>query len=125
MEGVIMEAKAIAKSVRISPRKAKLVIDLIRGKKIGEAIAIVSNVDSTVKEPLLKVINSAIANAVNNQGADANDLFIKEIYANPAPMLKRYRARAKGSGARILKRASHLTVVVADAKYGGHIWVKR
>ena len=116
MEGVIMEARAIAKSVRISPRKAKLVIDLIRGKKIGEAIAIVSNVDSTVKEPLLKVINSAIANAVNNQGAEANDLFIKEIFATPAPMLKRYRARAKGSGARILKRASHLTVVVADAK---------
>jgi len=114
MEGVKMEAKAIAKNVRISPRKAKLVIDLIRGKKVGEAIAITTNVESTVKEVILKVIKSAVANAVNNNG-EANDLYIKEIYANPAPMLKRYRARAKGSGARILKRASHVTVVVAEA----------
>ena len=115
MEGVKMEAKAIAKNVRISPRKAKLVIDLIRGKKVGEAIAITTNVESTVKEVILKVIKSAVANAVNNNGAEANDLYIKEIYANPAPMLKRYRAKAKGSGARILKRASHVTVVVAEA----------
>ena len=114
MEGVKMEAKAIAKNVRISPRKAKLVIDLIRGKKVGEAIAITTNVESTVKEVILKVIKSAVANAVNNNGAEANDLYIKEIYANPGQILKRMRPRAKGSGDRILKRTCHVTVVLAE-----------
>lgn len=109
-----METKAIAKSVRISPRKGKLVIDLIRGKKIGEAIAILSNVESTVKESILKVVNSAIANAENNHEMNVEDLFIKEIYINPGATLKRFRARAKGSGNRILKRTSHITVVVAE-----------
>lgn len=109
-----METKAIARSVRISPRKGKLVIDLIRGKKIGEAIAILNNVESTVKESILKVVNSAIANAENNHEMSVEDLFIKEIYINPGATLKRFRARAKGSGNRILKRTSHITVVVAE-----------
>ena len=111
-----MEAKAIARTVRVTPRKARLVVDLIRGKNVGEAYAILANTNKASSPIVAKVIKSAVANAVNNNGAEANDLYIKEIYANPAPMLKRYRARAKGSGARILKRASHLTVVVADAK---------
>lgn len=109
-----MEVKAIAKSVRMSPRKAKLVIDLIRGKKVGQAIAILNNVESTVKEPISKVLNSAIANAVNNNKLDADKLFIKEIYANPGQILKRMRPRAKGSGDRILKRTCHVTVVLAE-----------
>ncbi len=109
-----MEAKAIYRSVRMSPRKARLVVDLMRGKKVGEAIAIVNNVESTVKEPISKCLNSAIANAVNNLGLDAENLFVKEIYVNPGQMLKRFRARAKGSGNRILKRTSHITVVVAE-----------
>ena len=108
------EVRAIAKSVRMSPRKAKLVIDLIRGKKVGEAVAIVSNVESTVKEPILKVLNSAIANAVNNKELDAEKLYVKEIYANPGQIYKRMRPRAKGSGDRILKRTCHVTVVVAE-----------
>ena len=108
------EAKAIAKSVRMSPRKAKLVIDLIRGKKVGQAIAILNNVESTVKEPISKVLNSAIANAVNNNSLDADKLYIKEIYANPGQILKRMRPRAKGSGDRILKRTCHVTVVLAE-----------
>ena len=108
------QVRAIAKSVRMSPRKAKLVIDLIRGKKVGEAIAIVSNVESTVKEPILKVLNSAIANAVNNKELDAEKLYVKEIYANPGQIYKRMRPRAKGSGDRILKRTCHVTVVVAE-----------
>ena len=109
-----MEVRAIAKSVRMSPRKAKLVIDLIRGKKVGQAIAILNNVESTVKEPISKVLNSAIANAVNNNSLDADKLYIKEIYANPGQILKRMRPRAKGSGDRILKRTCHLTVVLAE-----------
>lgn len=108
------EVRAIAKSVRMSPRKAKLVIDLMRGKKVGEALAIVNNVESTVKEPIAKVLNSAIANAVNNKGLDADKLYVKEIYANPGQILKRMRPRAKGSGDRILKRTCHVTVVVAE-----------
>lgn len=108
------QVRAIAKSVRMSPRKAKLVIDLIRGKKVGEAVAIVSNVESTVKEPILKVLNSAIANAVNNKELDAEKLYVKEIYANPGQIYKRMRPRAKGSGDRILKRTCHVTVVVAE-----------
>ena len=109
-----MEVRAIAKSVRMSPRKAKLVIDLIRGKKVGQAIAILNNVESTVKEPISKVLNSAIANAVNNNKLEADNLYIKEIYANPGQILKRMRPRAKGSGDRILKRTCHLTVVLAE-----------
>ena len=73
-----LNVKAIAKSVRMSPRKAKLVIDLIRGKKVGQAIAILNNVESTVKEPISKVLNSAIANAVNNNKRKINaKLFVK------------------------------------------------
>jgi large subunit ribosomal protein L22 len=109
-----MEVRAIAKSVRMSPRKAKLVIDLIRGKKVGQAIAILNNVESTVKEPISKVLNSAIANAVNNNKLEADNLYIKEIYANPGQILKRMRPRAKGSGDRILKRTCHVTVVLAE-----------
>ena len=109
-----MEVRAIAKSVRMSPRKAKLVIDLIRGKKVGQSIAILNNVESTVKEPISKVLNSAIANAVNNNKLEADNLYIKEIYANPGQILKRMRPRAKGSGDRILKRTCHVTVVLAE-----------
>jgi len=109
-----MEVRAIAKSVSMSPRKAKLVIDLIRGKNVGEAVAIVNNVKSTVKEPIAKVLNSAIANATNNYELDADKLYVKEIYANPGTMLKRMRPRAKGSGDRILKRTSHVTVILAE-----------
>ena len=75
-----MEAKAIAKSVRISPRKGRLVADLIRGKSIGTALAILYNVESTVKESILKVVNSAVANAENNHDMDVEKLYIKEIY---------------------------------------------
>ena len=109
-----MEAKAYYRSVKMSPRKAKLVIDLIRGKQVGDALGIVNNVESTVKEPIGKCLNSAIANAVNNNQMDAEKLYIKEIFVTPGQMLKRFRARAKGSGNRILKRTSHLTIVVAE-----------
>ncbi len=113
-----MEVRAIAKSVRMSPRKAKLVIDLIRGKKVGQAIAILHGVESTVKEPILKLLNSAIANAEykaekEEMNLELDSLYIKEIFANPGQILKRMRPRAKGSGDRILKRTSHVTIVLA------------
>ena len=103
------EAKAMAKSIRVSPRKARLVVNLIRGKKVGEAVGILHGTKSTATESILKVLNSAVAN-----GMDVNQLVVKEIYVNEGATLKRMRARAKGSGNRILKRTSHITVVVAD-----------
>lgn len=110
------EVRAVAKSLRISPRKTRLVVDLIRGKKVGLAVSILKNCESTVKEDVLKVLNSAVANADHNLGLDVDQLFVKEIYVNPGATLKRFRARAKGSGNRILKRTSHITVVVSDGQ---------
>lgn len=108
------EARAVAKSIRISPRKARLVVDLIRGKKVGEAVGILHGTKSTTTESILKVLNSAVANADHNYSMDVNSLYVKEIYINEGATLKRMRARAKGSGNRILKRTSHITVVVAE-----------
>lgn len=115
------EFKAIKKSVSMSPRKTRLVADLVRGKKVGTAIGILKNVESPRGEVILKVLNSAVANAnYENENKDANvnldDLFVKEIYVNEGTMLKRMHPRAKGSGYRILKRTCHITVVVADGK---------
>lgn len=115
------EYKAYKKSVRMSPRKARLVADLIRGKKVGEAIAILKNSESTVCESILKTLNSAIANAqyaqeVKKEEVNMEALFVKTILINEGTMMKRMHPRAKGSGARILKRTSHIYIVVADAK---------
>ena len=110
------EAKAIAKSVRVSPRKARLVVDLIRGKKVGEAVGILHGTKSTATEAILKVLNSAVANADHNYGMDVKELVVKQIFVNEGATLKRMRPRAKGSGNRILKRTSHITVVVSDNK---------
>lgn len=109
----LREARAVAKSVRMSPRKARLVIDLIRGKNVGQAIGILHGVESPVSLVVLKTLNSAIANAEVKE-LNVEKLFVKEIFVNPGAILKRFRARAKGSGNRILKRSSHLTVVVAE-----------
>lgn len=106
-------ATACAKSLRVSPTKVRLLADLVRGKNVGSAIAILKNCQSPVKEDILKVLNSAIANAVNNDELEADKLYVKEIYVNGGAMLKRFRARAKGSGNRILKRTSHIHVTVA------------
>ena len=109
-----MEAKAIAKMVRIAPRKARLVADLIRGKKVGEAYAILKNTDKKASEIIEKVLMSAIANAEHNLNLDRDELFVKEAFVNEGTTLKRFRARAKGSASRINKRTSHITVVVAE-----------
>ena len=104
--------KAHAKYVRISSRKVKIVIDLIRGKNVDEAAAILMYTPKAASPVVLKVLNSAIANAVNNLEMDRKDLYVAEVYANPGPTLKRYGARSRGSASPILKRTGHISVVL-------------
>ena len=106
------EARAIAKNVRITPRKARLVIDLVRGKGVKEALGLLANTNKAASEPVSKLIKSAAANAVNNFGMDEDSLYIAEIYANDGLRMKRYLPRAKGSASGLVKRSSHLTVVL-------------
>ena len=112
----VQVAKASANNIGVSPRKIKLMIDIIRGKSVGDATAILNNTKSLSSVFVLKVVTSASANAVHNYQLDANKLYIKEIYVNPGRLLKRFRARAKGVGNRILKRSSQITVVVAESE---------
>ena len=104
--------KAIAKYIRISPSKVHVVLDLIRGKNYKDAVAILKTTAKAAAEPVLKCMNSAAANAENNQNLSRNDLYVAECYANEGPTLKRIMARAKGSASRINKRTSHITVVL-------------
>ena len=108
--------KAIAKYVRISPRKVKIVIDLIRGKNVDEAAAILTYTPKAASPVVLKVLNSAIANAENNLNMDRGNLYVAEVYANQGPTLKRYRPKARGSATQILKRTSHLTIILDQAQ---------
>lgn len=107
-------ARATAKTVRVSSRKAKLVLDLIRGKDAKEALGILSLVPNYAAEVTYKVVKSAIANATNNFSMDEEKLYVKECYANQGITMKRYMPRAKGSASPIMKRTSHITVVVAE-----------
>ena len=109
-----MEAKAIAKFIRISPRKVSIVLDLIRGKDLELAMAIVKNTPKAASEPLEKLLKSAAANAENNHHMDASKLYVKTCYACPGPVLKRVMSRAQGRAYRILKRTSHITVVLGE-----------
>ena len=109
-----MEAKAHLKYARISPRKVKIVLDLIRGKDVGVAMAILQNTPKSASEYLIKLLGSAVANAENNFNMDASKLYVSECFVCPGPTLKRIMARAKGSADRILKRTSHVTIVVAE-----------
>ncbi|MBO6047790.1 MAG: 50S ribosomal protein L22 [Erysipelotrichaceae bacterium] len=109
-----MEARAVAKNIRVSPQKARLVVDLVRGKSVKEALAILEFTNRKASPAVYKVIKSAAANAVNNEGAEEETLYVKEIFVDEGPTMKRYRARAKGQGTRILKRMSHITAVVAE-----------
>lgn len=106
------EARAIAKNVRLTPRKARLVIDLVRGKDVSVALGILANTNRAASTPVSKVIKSAAANATNNFGMDANSLYIATIYANDGLRMKRYMPRAKGSASGLVKRNCHITVVV-------------
>ena len=106
------EARAIAKNVRITPRKARLVIDLVRGKDVKVALGILANTNKAASEPVAKLIKSAAANAVNNFGMDEDKLYVAEIWANDGLRMKRYLPRAKGSASGLVKRNCHMTVVV-------------
>ena len=103
---------ATAKHIRISSRKVKIVIDLIRGKSVEDAEAILMYTPKAASPVVLKVLNSAIANAVNNLEMNRQDLYVAEVYANPGPTLKRYVARSRGSASPMLKRTSHISVVL-------------
>ena len=100
------------KYVRISPSKVRIVIDLIRGKNVDEALAILQYTPKAASPLVMKVLNSAIANAVNNQELNRENLYVAEVYANPGPTLKRYVARSRGSASPMLKRTSHISVVL-------------
>ena len=104
--------RAIARYIRISSRKVKIVIDLIRGKSVREAEAILRYTPKAATEPVLKLLNSAVANAENNLELNRDDLYVAEVYANQGPTLMRYRPRAHGRASRIRKRTSHITIVL-------------
>lgn len=109
---------AKAKYVRMSPSKITYILDLVRGKKANEAVAILENMPDKGAYESLKVLNSAIANAENNMGKNRETLFVKEAYATSGPQFKRMSARAKGSGNVILKKTAHITIVL-DEVVGG------
>jgi large subunit ribosomal protein L22 len=108
------EAKAHARFVRIAPRKARLVVDLIRGKSVGEAIAILRHTPKAASPIVEKLLNSAIANAEHNYQMNVERLYISQAYVNQGPTLKRYRPRAQGRAFPIKKRTSHITLVVSE-----------
>ncbi|MFW5972075.1 MAG: 50S ribosomal protein L22 [Bacillota bacterium] len=111
-----MEAKAHAKHIRISSRKARQVMDLIRGKDVGEAIGILKNTPKKASKLIEKVLDSAVANAENNNGMIADELYIKEAYVNEGPTMKRWRPRAQGMASPIRKRMSHISIILSDEK---------
>ena len=113
-ENKILQAEATLKYARISARKVKIVADLIRGKKVDEALAIVKFTPKASSELIEKLLKSAIANAENNHGMNRGNLIVSEIFANQGPTLKRIRPAAKGSAVRIRKRTSHITIKVRE-----------
>lgn len=109
-----MEARAIAKYVRISSRKVNIVNNLIRGKKVADAFSILRFTPKAASPILEKLLKSAIANAENNHNMNVDNLIVSEVYATQGPTLKRFMARAQGRGVQILKRTSHITLVVKE-----------
>ena len=109
-----MEAKAIARTVRMSPRKARIVVDLIRGKSVAQAQAILMATPKAASPLLSKLVKSAAANAENNFSMDPDKLVVTQVFATPGPILKRMMPRAQGRAYRINKRTSHVTLAVAE-----------
>ncbi|KXF80883.1 50S ribosomal protein L22 [Enterovibrio sp. ZSDZ35] len=109
-----MEAIAKHRFARISPQKARLVADQVRGKNVAQALEILTFSDKKAADLIKKVLESAIANAEHNEGADIDELSVAKIFVDEGPVMKRIMPRAKGRADRILKRSSHITVVVAD-----------
>ena len=109
-----MEAKAVAKYIRMSPQKVRLVVDLVRGKRLQEAQNILHYTRKYAAGIVAKVLNSAAANAAQNPNIDEKILYVKEVFVDQGPTLKRWRARAQGRAAGIKKRTSHITVVLDE-----------
>lgn len=109
-----MQAVAHLRYLRVSPRKVKIVLDLIRNKDLREALAILANTPKLVCRDVAKLVKSAAANAENNHGMDPKKLYVAECFVCPGPTLKRIRPRAKGSAARVFKRTSHITVALKE-----------
>ena len=109
-----MEAKAHQKHLRVSPRKVKILCDLIRGKDVKTASAYLMQTPKAASEPMLKLLRSAIANAENNNSMDVEKLYVSTAVANPGPVLKRGMPRAQGRYNRILKRTTHITIGVSE-----------
>jgi large subunit ribosomal protein L22 len=113
-----MQAKAVARTVRIAPRKARLVVDLIRGKQVGEAVAILNLTPRAASPIIEKVLKSAMANAEHNYEMDVNNLVVAQAFVDEGPTLKRFRPRAMGRASQINKRTSHITIVLSEKKEG-------
>jgi large subunit ribosomal protein L22 len=109
-----METSATFKFARISPQKVRLVADQVRGVAVGRALEILTFSPKKAAEMMKGVLESAIANAEHNEGADVDELRVASVWVNEGPVMKRIRARAKGRASRVLKRTSHITVTVAD-----------
>ncbi len=109
-----MEAKAVAKYIRIAPRKARLVADLIREKDVASALSILKFMPNKGAAIIEKVLNSAMANAEHNYDMDVNELFVDRIYVDEGPTLKRWRAKAMGRVGRVRKRTSHITIILKE-----------
>ncbi len=109
-----MEAKAVARYIRIAPRKARVVIDLIRGKNVAEAFAILKFTPKSGADVINKVLKSAVANAENNFDMNVDALYVAEAFVDQGPTLKRIHPRSRGQAFKILKRTSHVTVVVKE-----------
>lgn len=109
-----MQVRAVARGIRMSPRKVRLVTDSVKGMRVADALAALSFLPKAAAIPVAKVVKSAAANAENNFQLDPEDLYITHIVADPGPTLKRFRPKARGRVGRILKRSTHITVVVED-----------
>lgn len=109
-----MEAKAVAKYVRVAPRKARLVVDLLRGKHVGEALAILQHTPKAATPAVEKVLKSAVANAEHNYELNPDNLIVSRAFVDEGPTLKRFRPRAMGRASRINKRTSHITFIVSE-----------
>ena len=109
-----MEARAYLRHARIAPRKVQIVLDLIRNNPVDLAMAILKNTPKAACEPLVKLLASAVANAENNHGMSKDDLYVAECFVTPGPTMKRVRPRAQGRAFKVLKRTSHITLVLKE-----------
>jgi large subunit ribosomal protein L22 len=109
-----MEVRAILRDCGIPPRKVRMVTETVKGRKVGAALDVLRYVPNASAKPILELLKSAVANAENNYALDANDMYIVQLVADPAPTVKRYRVALRRGVLRIMKRRSHITVVISD-----------